>query len=236
MTNSPPAMPKRKTARPARPDQVQAAVDALRLFWRTGRASWAEVEAATASETTRPAIGAKRRKSLSGFVHGNKVKTLKAAAAKAGVNYDTLAKAWKAAAAYSKDDIEELCGLVEKHRARFGPTHLTRLLAVGDEKRRAALARSAIRGRWGVTALERKIQGAAGRRRPLVGNTPTIPHGEPDLLAALDALCDKWTRWAAAAADAIPKGVMAAVGRANEAVAGVKATVAARQAAIGASE
>lgn len=58
-----------------------------------------------------------------------------------------------------------------------------------------------------------------------------MPASEPDVLAALDALCGTWDRWCTDAADKIPNGVKKVVRRATTAIEAVKAKVAAKLAA-----
>ncbi|QDU20986.1 hypothetical protein [Urbifossiella limnaea] len=220
------------TNKPASPDQVATAVAALRSFWETGRASWGRVGA---TDDEAPAVtkkrAARRRKQV-GYVHGNKTELLKRAAADEGMNHDTLAKAWKASRLYTSEQVEELCGLVERHAARFGPTHLTRVMAVADAKKRDALTRKAVRGRWGVTRLERAVQAVNGRREH-VGNRPQIPDARPELLHALIALCEKWRRFGAAAGAKLSDELKVVVGRAAKAVERVQAVAAAELAPAG---
>jgi hypothetical protein len=199
---------------PAPQHVADAAAEALRAFWNLGRSSWAEVEALP----RKPAGRGQRGRKPSGYVHGNKVEVLKAAATKVGVNFDTLAKAWKAADLYDGEEIEELCGLVRKHRARFGPTHLIRALAVRERGKRDRLIRRAIRGRWGVTRLEREIQVINNGPRRHAGRQPDIPDDGPALLASLIALCAKWERFHAEAAESLPAGLAGVVERATRAV------------------
>ena len=111
--------------------------------------------------------------------------------------------------------------MVAEHRARFGATHLIRLLAVKDRKKRDAMTRSAIRGRWGVTRLERAIQAVKGRREH-VGKRPHIPDVSRELLTAVVALCDKWGRFCAGAGTRLSDDILAAVERATKAVEKVK--------------
>ena len=118
---------------------------------------------------------------------------------------------------YTEAQIVELCTLIEKHESLFGPSHLSRALAVGDAKKRAAMVKRAIRGRWGVAKLARAAQ-AAGGRRGGVGKRPTVPQEPVELLHALAALCEKWTRFCAAAQGALPDELKDAVGRASRAV------------------
>jgi hypothetical protein len=114
-------------------------------------------------------------------VYGHKLDTLDTEAARVRLNGNTLRQAWRAAREYTAEQIAELCALVTEHRARFGPTHLARLLAVEDRELRDAMTREAIRG-GGVARLGRAIQAARGERRPGVGKKPSVPAAEPELL------------------------------------------------------
>jgi hypothetical protein len=204
--------------------EAEEAAAALLRFWIAGRGSWGRIAPDEADKTD------KRRKARPtgepDYKYGNKLDLLHTEAERLDMNYDTLAKAWKVAREYTREQIEALGEMVVEHCARFGPTHLTRLLAVADRKRRDALAKAAIRGRWGVTRLERKIQAEKRGRRPLVGKKPVIPDTEPELLAALGALADKWVRWVAAAEGQIPDDLTDVLNRATAAVAKVKTAVA----------
>lgn len=206
--------------KPATGTDAEEAAAALLRFWNTGRKSWGRVD---------PDKSTRRHQAdttATNYKYGSKLDLLHAEADQVGLNYDTLKKAWSVGQQYSREQIEELCELIVEYRARFGPTHLTRLLAVADRKRRDALAKVAIRGRWGVTRLERKIQAEKRGRRPLVGKKPVIPDSEPELLAALGALADKWLRWCTEAEDQIPDDLADALNRATAAVTRVKKAVA----------
>jgi hypothetical protein len=208
--------------KPAAPDQVEAAVNSLRTFWRTGRESWKRVAATSPSEGASTAKRRKdKKKPKAGYTHGRKLDVLHEEAEGVGFNHDTLKKAWKASQEYTEEQLNELCDLVAEHRARFGATHLIRLLAIKDRKRRDALTRTAIRGRWGVTRLERAIQAVNGRREH-VGKRPTIPDGDQELLNAVVALCEKWVRFCAGAEERFSDEMNAAMGRATKAVQAVK--------------
>ncbi|MFM8271908.1 MAG: hypothetical protein ACKODX_06180 [Gemmata sp.] len=210
------------TKKPVAPEQVEAAINALRTFWQTGRESWERVRATIppAASTERSKKNKKKRKP-DGYAHGSKLDTLHREAADIGISYDTLKKGWKAAQEYTEQQIGELCDMVAEHRARFGATHLIRLLAVKDRKRRDAMTRSAIRGRWGVTRLERAIQAINGRRGH-VGKRPHIPDGNRELLNAVVALCEKWQRFCSEAKARLSDDMLAVVERATKAVAKVK--------------
>ena len=210
--------------KPATPGQVAKAAADLRAFWEVGRASWAAVHGAAASPESGPtASGVDGGRK--GYVHGNKLAALKASAAEYGLNYDTLGKAWRADRLYTEAQIAELCALVVRHNARFGPSHLSRALAIGDAKARAAMIKKAIRERWGVAKLARAAQ-AAGGRRGHVGKRPTVPQEPVELLHALAALCEKWGRFYAAARGALPDELKDAVGRASRAVLKVRTAAA----------
>jgi hypothetical protein len=214
-------MPTKKKAVPR--EQVEAAANALRTFWQTGRESWDKVRATippATSPTDKRKKDSKKRKT-EGYTHGSKLDILHREAADIGISYDTLKKSWKSAQEYTEEQIGELCDLVSEHQARFGATHLIRLLAVKDRKRRDAMTRTAIRGRWGVTRLERAIQAVNGRREH-VGKRPTIPDGNDELLNAVIALCEKWVRFCAGAEERFTEEMNAAVERATKSVRAVK--------------
>jgi hypothetical protein len=209
--------------KPATEAEARDAAAALLRFWEAGRGSWGRVD------PDKPAVRRKTDATAeSDYKYGNKLDLLQAEADRLGMNPDTLKKAWKVGREYTREQIELFGGLVVKHRARFGPTHLTRLLAVSHRKGRDALARAAIRERWGVSRLERAIQAGKGGRRPRVGKKPAIPDTEPELLVALTLLCDKWGRWVAAAGAQIPDDLRGVVDRATAAVAKVRNAVAAK--------
>jgi hypothetical protein len=212
------------TNSPATLVQVAAAVVALRSFWETGRASWEKVRATAAPNPDKTARKKRKNRSKStktGYVHGNKIERLKELAADEGMNHDTLQKAWRASQLYTREQIEGLCALVEEHRARFSATHLIRAMAVKDSRKRDALTRRAIRGRWGVARLGRAVQAVNGRREH-VGKRPHVPNGRPELLNALIAQCEKWTRFCVEARPSLSDNLMVATDLASKAVKRVK--------------
>lgn len=204
--------------KPAAPKKVEAAVDALRRFWKTGRDSWKRV-AATVPSKKSPGRKAEyeQQEVEPAYTHGHKLAMLRAEAGRVGFNYDTLKKAWKAGKEYTQEQIDELCELVVEHEARFGATHLLRLLAIEDREVRDEMARSAMRGRWGVMRLERAIRAVNGRREH-VGKRPHIPDDQQELLNAIVSLCEKWVRFSAGAKPKLSGGLKSAVKRATEAV------------------
>ena len=121
-----------------------------------------------------------RRPDAAGYGHGRKLDAFKQAAIAAGMNPDTLAKAWKASRFDTEAPIKELWQAVRKHHARFGPTHLTRVMA--------------------VARLGRAVQAIPGRRDH-VGKQPTVPADPAERLHALAAVCVRWERFCVAAGD-----------------------------------
>jgi hypothetical protein len=204
---------------PASKEQSKASAKALREFWDMGRASWAEIKALIPSQGRGQGQAKQQR---DGYVYGNKDGLLKKAAERLGVNYDTLAKAWKASRLYKKKEIVNICTLVREYSARFGPTHLMRVMAVRDRDMRKALTERAIQKHWGVTRLEREIQAINNGPRRHVGRRPTIPEDEPAMLASLIALCAKWERFHARAAESLPEELEAASEGVTKAVAKLK--------------
>ena len=203
----------RKTA--FTPEATRKAAEALRNFWRAGDDSLRDLDAL-------------QRKRPAAYGYGTKQNVLRAAAAKAGYNPDTMKKAWRAAREYTEADIDRLCRLVERHAARFGPSHLIRLMTVKDRARRAALTEAAIEGRWGVTELMTALL-RRRRRRPDVGKRPRLPADPAGRLVALEGLCLRWTRWCEAALPGLRGDLRAAVRRATRAVGAVSADVAKRR-------
>src|ERR1019366_7546619 len=96
------------------PEEAHEAAMALRKFWQAGKRS----------------LGRLRRlqKTPSAYCYGNRQEFLKREGIKEGYNHDTMKKAWRIAQEYHEDAIEQLCAFVERRSARFGPTHLLRLL------------------------------------------------------------------------------------------------------------
>jgi hypothetical protein len=196
------------------PDEARRAAGSLRAFWKAGQKSLAR-------------LAKLRKKNPDAYRRGAKKAAQEAEAKKCGLNPDTLLKAWRVAEEYEEADIEALCELVEKHAARFGRTHLLRLLAVGDRARRDALAKEAVEGRWGLTRLEAAILGRRERKLG-VGRKPRVAEDEGERLAVLEGLCLRWTRWCAGAAPKVPKDLAPLLGKATVAVAELEAALKAR--------
>ena len=195
------------------PEEARKAAMALRKFWQAGKRS----------------LGRLRRlqKTPNAYCYGNKQEFLKREGIKEGYNHDTMKKAWRIAQEYEEDDIEQLCALIELRSARFGPTHLLRLLTVKDRRRRDALARNAIKGSWGVAQLEVAIL-RLHQRRPEVGRKPRVPDDPVQLVLILEGLCLKWIRWCQAAHPMLSENLRDLVDKATKAVAAVKEAAAAK--------
>jgi hypothetical protein len=186
--------------------EAHEAAMALRKFWKAGKRS----------------LGRRiQKEKLNTYCYGGKQDFLKREAVKEGYNYDTMKKAWRIALEYEEDDVEKLCDFVEQRTARFGPTHLLRLLTVKDRRRRDALARKAVEGCWGVTQLETAIL-RLHERRPDVGRKPRVPDDPAQIRLVLEGLCLKWRRWCVAAQPRLPEELCELVKKATRAVAAVK--------------
>ena len=69
--------------------------------------------------------------------------------------------------------------------------------------------------------MERAVQVVNGRRDH-VGKRPAVPENRSELLNTLVAVCVKWERFCAAAAESVPDELKNAVDRATKAVGKVK--------------
>jgi hypothetical protein len=173
------------------PDEARRNAQAVRQFWKGGQASLRRLRRL-------------RREDPDAFAHGGKEQTCAAEARRLGVNVDKAAKMRRVAREYTRGQIEELCALVERHRAPFAATQLLVLLRVADRGRRDALMRRSVRQGWTTSHLERAVQAARGARRPHVGRRPRVPADPAERLLALEALAGKWCRWCDAALADLP--------------------------------
>jgi hypothetical protein len=151
---------------------------------------------------------------------------LTAAAGRLGVgvrlNVDTLGKMRRVAQEYTPEQVADLAARVRMHRSRFSTSHLIRLLALGDRKRRDALEENAVRGSWPLSLLERHVQIARRARRAGAGRNPQVPAGGKHRLVVLEGLCLKWVRWTGRAAARLPPDVRTLVEAADAAVGAVQ--------------
>jgi hypothetical protein len=191
------------------PDPVTQAIDNLRAFHKEGAASLEKRER-------------RIKRDPDAARHGNKIDLLKAEARAEGTNVDTLQKRRAVAEQYAAEDIEALCELVRAAGAPFGPTHLTRLLAVKDRRTRDTLTRQAIKDKWSVGEVKRVVQAACGVQRQ-GGRRPKVPKGRRQLMADLVAKCTAWERWCKTAGPRLPAGVKELTDQATRAIARVRA-------------
>lgn len=150
--------------------------------------------------------------------------TLWAEAERTGTNAEFLAKARQAAEEYTKAEIEHLCKRIEKHRCRFGPSHVRRLLAVKDRELRAFLTTQALAHRWSVKELAQVIK-AQRDRRPSVGRRPQVADDPAMVLVRLEDLCLSWTRWTQKAEARLPRRLRGPVALADSHVREVREEV-----------
>src|SRR4051812_43022415 len=152
------------SAMPPRPSatsqQSAEAADRLLRFWRAGRRTLSQVRRL-------------RPKKSDDVEPKSRWAALNQLAKGQGILAVTLAQSCRIAEAFDEGDIRALGRLVIRHRARFGPSHLSRLLAVQDEGRRESLVRDAVESRWGVADISRAVQALNGARSH-VGKRPNI--------------------------------------------------------------
>jgi hypothetical protein len=122
----------------------------------------------------------------------------------AGLHPDTLRKARVFAdpvTGYTPAELDELCRAVQAswtnftdRGARFGRTHVLRLLGVKAGRRRATVQRAMFACGWSTAELEAAI--ARRPRRGAGGRRPRVGKDRRGLLARLDVLCGSWQRLA----------------------------------------
>jgi hypothetical protein len=180
------------------------AAEALLDFYKKGRASLRRLESL-------------RRRDAAALRHGRKQETLEAEARHAGLNHDLMKKAWRLAQQYTEEEIEAICRKVRERPARFGYSHLVKVLGITDHGLRRQLTNEAIDGQWSVGDLQRAIQ-ANKERRPHVGKKPRTPESVMEALLVLQTLCLKFNRWCDVALGKLPRKVQQATREADGAV------------------
>jgi hypothetical protein len=133
---------------------------------------------------------------------------IESAAAKLGINPDTVRKARQfadPAAGYSRAELNALCQLITKIQpgqderyAVFGRTHVIRLLSV-QKRWRTGLQATAIREGWSLAELQGQIAARYGNRRD-GGRKRRVPTDALALTAQIEKLCENWRRWFSLAA------------------------------------
>jgi hypothetical protein len=186
------------------PEDADRAAKALMDFYRKGRASLRRLDA----------LG---RRDPAALRYGRKQETLEAEARHAGLNHDLMQKAWRLAEAYTEEDVRAICRKVRERPARFGYTHLVKLLSVSDRGLRQELLDQAIDGQWSTGDLQRAIQARRGRR-PHVGKKPKEPKDVLEALVVLQGLCLKFNRWCDRALGKLPGKVQDATRKADQVV------------------
>jgi hypothetical protein len=186
------------------PEEGQQAAQALLDFYRKGKASLATLEAL-------------ERCDPDALRYGRKLKVLKSEAADADLHHDLMQKAWRLAEQYTEKEIRSVCRQICERPARFGYTHMSRLLGVEDRDLRQKLLDEAIDGQWSVRELERAIQARRGSR-PHVGKKPREPKDVLEALQMLQNLCLKFNRWCDEVLGKLPRRVQTVTREADNAV------------------
>src|SRR3954452_471024 len=92
-------------------EQARQNAAAIRKVWRDGQRSLARLQQL-------------QRRDPSTLQHGCKMDTYTEEAQRLGTNVDTAAKMRRLAREYTREQIDTLCALVERHCSPFRPTHL----------------------------------------------------------------------------------------------------------------
>jgi hypothetical protein len=137
------------------------------------------------------------------------------------LNIDTLGKMRRVAEEYTEDQVADLAGRVRAHSSRFSTSHLIRLLAVDDRKKRDSLESEALRESWPLSRLQRQVQVTRKARRPGAGRKPAVPEDSKHRLLVLEGLALKWVRWTREVGRRLPAAVRKLVETADGAVGAV---------------
>jgi hypothetical protein len=186
------------------PEEGERAATALMDFYRKGRASLRRLDGLN-------------RRDPAALRYGRKQETLGTEARHFGLNHDLMQKAWRLAEQYQEEEIEAICRKVRERPARFGYSHLVKLLSIGDRGLRQQLLDQAIDGQWSVGDLQRAIQTKRDHRR-YVGKKPKEPKDILEALVALQGLCMKFNRWCDMVLGRLPAKVQQATSKADNAV------------------
>lgn len=186
------------------PEEGDRAAAALLEFFKKGKASLRRVAAL-------------RRRDPAAVRHGRKQALLEAEARHADLNPDLMQKAWRMAEQYQEEEVQAICQRVRDRPARFGYSHLVKLLGVTDRGVRQELIDQAIDGQWGVGELQSAIQ-VRRDRRAHVGKKPKVPKNPLEALLVLQGLCLKFNRWCDAVLGTLPRKVQRPTRKADQAV------------------
>ena len=104
------------------------------------------------------------RQILDKCVLGSRKNTgIRYAAEKLHLHPETARKLRQFAAAYTEQDLDELCQFCQEHQTPFGTADIFLLVPIKDRRRRLAVQKAAIIGNWGHTRLRRELRRRFGR-------------------------------------------------------------------------
>lgn len=164
----------------AKPEEVAAAIWAIRAYHDQGRQSLRELP--------------RRGK------HGSRA--IDEQAERLGWNVTRLRKARQFAhpeEGYSKERLNELCRLLREHRPEFGVSHVGLLVTVPWPER-DEIQRECVEGNWSTYDLQAEIKKRYGSRRQ-GGRRRQVPSDPGHVLLQIDEMADSWLRWFAVVTD-----------------------------------
>ncbi|MBX7106639.1 MAG: hypothetical protein K1X57_21370 [Gemmataceae bacterium] len=135
---------------------------------------------------------------------------LKEFASNHGLKPSELAQAMRAARRLSRQDLDELSGLIKASNSRFGTSHLTILLSVTRRSARISLARRAIKNGWGFRDLNRVIRLQHGTRKH-GGRKFRAPENERVAAEQFIVMTKTWLKWCKENREQLPKALHAPV-------------------------
>lgn len=101
---------------------------------------------------------------------------------------------------YSRERLNELCGLLREHRPVFGTSHVGLLVTVPWPERET-LQHGCVKGNWSTAELQAEIKRRYGSRRQ-GGRRRRVSADPGRALVQLDEMADTWRRWLAVVSEA----------------------------------
>jgi hypothetical protein len=117
------------------------------------------------------------------------------------------------AATYSKDELDQLCGLCRDHRRSLGIWSAFKFLTIPDRRKREAFAKDAIAGHWSYTRIERELRHRFNRESRPRGRKPRLPDSQGAAIVQIAELSNGFVRFAMRLQNERPEWLTAQVGR-----------------------
>jgi hypothetical protein len=95
---------------------------------------------------------------------------------------------------YTAEELEILFKDFTRYRSCLSRTHILRLMAIHEKRRRRTMVIRTLKEGWSVQRLQAEIVGTYGRRRA-GGRRPRIANETGQLLVQLDLFCLRWRKW-----------------------------------------